>query len=77
VCEDPNGQISILYKGQPLEYAVFHQQQRHAEVVDSKSIDAKLNKPYKPAQDHHWRTDGRHISRKPIQKAQHETVDPS
>jgi transposase len=77
VCEDPNGQISILYKGQPLDYTVFHQQQRQAEVVDSKSIDANLNKPYKPAKDHPWRTYGRHISGKPIRKVQHESMDPS
>lgn len=77
VCEDPNGQISILFKGHPLDYTVFHQQQRQAEVVDSKSIDTKLNKPYKPAKDHPWRTYGRRMSGKPIQKVQHETMDPS
>lgn len=75
VCEDPQGVISILYNGRPLDYTVFHNQQRQAEVVTSKSIDAKLKKPHKPAKDHPWRTYGRRISGKPIKKApQHETI---
>ena len=75
VCEDPQGTITILYKGRPLDYTVFHKQQRQAEVVSSKSIDAKLKKPHKPAKDHPWRTYGRRISGQPIKKApQHETT---
>ena len=75
VCEDPQGEITILYKGRPLDYTVFHKQQRQAEVVTSKSIDAKLKKPHKPAKDHPWRTYGRRISGKPVKKApQHETI---
>jgi transposase len=76
VCEDPNGAIAILYKGHPLDYTVFHKQQRQAEVVDSKAIETKLKKPHKPAKDHPWRTYGHRISGKPIKKVQHETVDP-
>ena len=75
VCEDPQGEISILYKGRPLDYTVFHKQQRQAEVVASKSIDAKLKQHHKPAKDHPWRTYGRRISGKPIQKdPQHEII---
>jgi len=75
VCEDPQGEISILYKGRPLDYTVFQKQQRQAEVVASKSIDAKLKKPHKPAKDHPWRTYGRRISEQPIKKdPQHETI---
>jgi hypothetical protein len=75
VCEDPQGEISILYKGRPLDYTVFQKQQRQAEVVASKSIDAKLKKPHKPAKDHPWRTYGRGINGKPIKKdLQHETI---
>ena len=75
VCEDPQGEISILYKGRPLVYTVFQKQQRQAEVLTSKSIDAKLKKPHKPAKDHPWRTYGRRISGKPIKDdLQHETI---
>jgi hypothetical protein len=75
VCEDPQGEISILYKGRPLDYTVFQKQQRQAEVVASKSIDAKLKKPHKPAKDHPWRTYGRRISGKPIKEdPQYETI---
>ena len=75
VCEDPQGAITILYKGRPLDYTVFHKQQRQAGVVSSKSIDAKLKKPHKPAKDHPWRTYGRRISGNPIKKdPQHETI---
>lgn len=55
VCEDSQGHIQILYKNQPLEYTVFHRQQRQAEVVPAKSINHELCKPHIPAPDHPWR----------------------
>ena len=69
VCEDAQGDITILYKGRPLDYSIFHRQQRQAEVVTSKEIDTHLEeskKPYKPAPDHPWRQYGRQTKRKPI-----------
>jgi hypothetical protein len=76
VCEDPQGDITIIYKGRPLDYTVFHKQHRQAEVVASKSIDAKFKIPHKPAKDHPWRTYGHRISGKPIKEApQHESTD--
>jgi transposase len=69
VCENTQGEITILYKGNPLDYSVFHKQQRQAEVVMSKEIDAHLNKPkkpYRPAPDHPWRQYGRKINGRPI-----------
>ncbi len=69
VCEDAQGDISILYKGRPLDYSIFHKQQRQAEVVASKEIDTHLKKskkPYKPAPDHPWRQYGRPTKRRPI-----------
>ncbi len=58
VCEDDQGTIGILYKGQSLEYSIYQKQQRQAEVVSSKAIDEKLKKPYKPSKDHPWRRYG-------------------
>jgi hypothetical protein len=71
VCENALGDITILYKGKSLNYSVFRKQQRQAEVLTSKEIDAylkKKKKPHKPAPDHPWRHHGRHISGKPIQE---------
>ena len=69
VCEDAQGDVTILYKGRALDYSIFHKQQRQAEVVTSKEIDTHLKKskkPYKPAPDHPWRQYGRQTKRKPI-----------
>jgi hypothetical protein len=65
VCENDQGQVNILYKGQPLDYTIFQKQQRQAEVVSSKSIDDKLKKSHKPAKDHPWRKYGHRVSGKP------------
>ncbi len=65
VCEDDQGQIKILYKGQTLAYTNYRKQQRQAEVVSSKAIDQKLKKPYKPGKDHPWRRYGQFERSKP------------
>lgn len=65
VCENPQGEISILYKGNPLKHSVFHKQQRQAEIVTSKEINAhlkKTKKTHQPAPDHPWRQYGHRIS---------------
>lgn len=75
VCENSQGKIEILYKGQPLGYTIFQVQQRQAEVVSSKAIDKKLKKPHKPGKDHPWRRYGHRVSGKRIPKvAQHEVT---
>jgi len=66
VCENHQGQIDILYKSQSLDYTIYQEQHRQAEVVSSKSIDDKLKKSHKPAKDHPWRRYGHRISGKPI-----------
>jgi len=71
VCENPQGEITILYKGHPLQYSVFRKQLRQAHVVFAKDIDTHLNKPKKhpkPAPDHPWRQYGRRISGEPLQE---------
>ena len=65
VCENPHGDIAILYKGNPLDYSIFHKQQRQAEVVKSKDIDTHLKKPHKPAPDHPWRQYGKRLNPQP------------
>jgi len=73
VCENNQGKIEILYKGQPLDFTIFQKQQRQAEVVSSKAIDYKLKKPHQPGKDHPWRRYGHRVSGKPIPEvAQHE-----
>ena len=66
VYEDSQGEINILYKGHPLEYAVYQKQIKQAEVVSSKAIDEKLKTPNKPGKDHPWRRYGYRISGKTI-----------
>lgn len=67
ICEDAQENISILYKGKPLEYSIFHKQQRQTSVVQSKHINAHLDtKPYKPASNHPWRNYGHHLNGAPI-----------
>jgi transposase len=58
VCLDDQENITILYKGKPLHYTVFHQQAKQSEVVQSKQIDQALlnqSKAHKPAPNHPWR----------------------
>ena len=66
VREDNQGEIEIIYKGQSLDYTIYHKQQRQAEVVSSKAIDERLKKPYKPDKDHPWRRYGHRLSGKAI-----------
>jgi len=58
VLENPKGEITILYKNKPLAFEVYHQQEKQAKVVPSKSIDFELRnaaKAHTPAADHPWR----------------------
>ena len=72
VCENDQSTITILYKGKPLNYSIFHKQQRQAEVVSSKEINThfeKIKKTHKPAPDHPWRQYGRKLNGKPTQES--------
>lgn len=62
VCENDQGQISVLYKRYPLSFSIFHMQQHQAEVVSSKSLENKLRIPWRPADDHPWRTYGQPLN---------------
>ena len=55
VCLDAQENLTILYKGKPLDYTVFHRQTKQSEIVDPKQLNAVVPKPHKPAPDHPWR----------------------
>lgn len=58
IYENSKDKVTVLYKNKPINFDVYYQQQKQAEVVPSKSIDFELRnvtKPHKPAPDHPWR----------------------
>lgn len=68
VCQNPQGEVTILYKNQPLAYTLYHQAPRQAEIVDTKTLDRQIKPPKAPAPDHPWRQYGRHLNGQPIQE---------
>jgi hypothetical protein len=56
VCVNALQQVSLLYKGQPLAYTIYHQQAKQSAVVMAKDLDAALKERTftKPASDHPW-----------------------
>ncbi len=68
VCQNALGEVTMLYKGKPLAYTIFHQSPPQAEVVDGKTLDHQLKLPKSPAPDHPWRSYGRHLNGEPIQE---------
>jgi hypothetical protein len=69
VCEDLNGQVSLIYKGKKLEYKCHQKQRRNGSIVDSKAINQKIDefirRPYKPSINHPWKKYGAALLRKP------------
>lgn len=55
VCLDAQENLSILYKGKPLDHTIFHKQAKQSEIVDPKQLNSVVRKPHKPAPDHPWR----------------------
>jgi len=60
VCVNLQQQVTILYKGNPLEHTIYHQQAKQSEVVMAKDLDTALKEHTyaKPAPDHPWRKMG-------------------
>lgn len=57
VCQDEDGQVSLLYKGTPLEFRLFHRQARQSEVVTAKQLDHLVlnqGQAHKPSPHHPW-----------------------
>ena len=52
VCQDGQGKVIILYKGEELAYTIFHKQERQSEIVTAKQV---ARKPFHPGPDHPWR----------------------
>jgi transposase len=57
VCLDDNGSVTLLYRGKPLPYTIYHKQTHQAETVETKDLDRSLiqRQPSKPAANHPWR----------------------
>lgn len=57
ICVNSQELLTILYKGKPLTYTIYHQQAKQSEVVSAKDLGAALKEriPAKPAPDHPWR----------------------
>jgi len=66
VCENAQGEVTILYKNQPLVYTIFHKPIRQAEVADTKTINQLIRQPVSPSVDHPWRKYGHKINGSPI-----------
>lgn len=76
VCENAKGEVTILYKNNPLPYTIFHKPTRQAEIIDAKSLNYYLRVPIPPAADHPWRQYGHHLNEKSIQgPSSHGTSD--
>lgn len=75
VCENVQGEVTILYKNKPLLYTIYHKPIRQAEVADTKTLDHQIKSPTPPASDHPWRRYGRHLNNKPIQEAAPHATD--
>ncbi|HSQ16329.1 MAG TPA: hypothetical protein VLM83_01415, partial [Anaerolineales bacterium] len=75
VCENAQGEVTILYKINPLPYTIYHKPARQAEVADTKTIDRQIKLPKTPASNHPWRQYGHRISGKPIQETPPHATD--
>jgi transposase len=68
VCENPQGEVTILYKNKPLPFTIYQKPIRQAEVVDSKTLDHQIKTPTPPPANHPWRRYGRSLTGLPILK---------
>lgn len=55
ICENPRGEVTILYKNKPLAYSIFQKPVRQSEIVDTKTLDRKIQSHKSPPPDHPWR----------------------
>ena len=55
VCENAQGDVTILYKNKPLSFTIYHKPPHQAEVVDTKTLDRQIKTHKPPAPDHPWR----------------------
>jgi transposase len=67
ICENAQGDVTILYKDQPLPYSIYQKPTHQAQIADTKTLDRQIKPPTTPAPDPPWRTYGQHLTGKPIQ----------
>jgi hypothetical protein len=75
VCQNAQGDVTILYKNKPLAYTIYQKPPRQADVVDTKTLDRQIKTPKPPADNHPWRHYGTHLNGKPIQDVLTNCVD--
>ncbi len=68
ICENACGEVTILYKNQPLAFTIFHPPIHQAVVVDTKTLDHQVRSPQPPGANHPWRQYGQHLNGYPLQK---------
>jgi len=66
VCQNAKGEVTILYKNQPLSFSIYQQPIRQAEIVDTKTLDRRIRNPKPPSPHHPWRQYGRRLNGKRI-----------
>lgn len=69
LCENAKGEVTILYKNQPLAYTTYKKLASQAEVLDTKQLHHTIPLPKPPAANHPWRTYGKQLNGKPIQES--------
>lgn len=75
VCQNAEGDVSILYNNHPLPYIIYHKPPRQAEIVDAKTLDRQLTVAKPPSANHPWRRYGRHLNGKPIHQSPPSATD--
>jgi len=59
VCEDLEGEVTIIYKGEKLNHQCYKKQKKTAEIIEPKDLNHKLDslakRNQKPIADHPWR----------------------
>lgn len=59
ICEDLDGEITIRYKGEKLNYSCYKKQKNSAQIIGVKALNRKVDslvrKRYIPTADHPWR----------------------
>lgn len=64
VCKSFDGEVTLLYRGQELEYRVLEEGQAPAPIVDEKTVQQAVERAraeqagrpkWKPPADHPWR----------------------
>ena len=67
VGEDREGKIRLLYKGNELDYCIYHLQEKQADVIEAKLLEAEwkgiVKEPakYVPSRNHPWKRSARRL----------------